>query len=54
VRVSVDLRCNARLPNLAELQDKACAINRRMLKAERAGRGTVSWFDFRVGPATVF
>jgi hypothetical protein len=31
-----DLRCNARLPNLAELQDKARAINRHTLEAERA------------------
>ena len=36
-----DLRCNARLPNLAELQDKARAINRRILEAERAGQATV-------------
>jgi hypothetical protein len=36
-----DLRCNARLPNLADLQDKARAINRRILDAERAGQGTV-------------
>ena len=36
-----DLRCNARLPHLAELQDKARAINRRILEAERAGQGTV-------------
>jgi hypothetical protein len=36
-----DLRCNARLPNLAELQDKARAINRRILDAERAGQDTV-------------
>ncbi len=36
-----DLRCNARLPNLAELQDKARAVNRRILHAERAGQGTV-------------
>ena len=36
-----DLRCNARLPNLAGLQDKARAINRRILEAERAGQGTV-------------
>ena len=36
-----DLRCNARLPNLAELQDKARAINRRIPDAERAGQGTV-------------
>jgi hypothetical protein len=35
------LRCNARLPNLAELQDKARAVNRRILDAERAGQGTV-------------
>jgi hypothetical protein len=36
-----DLACNARLPNLAELQDKARAINRRILEAERAGQATV-------------
>jgi len=36
-----DIGCNARLPNLAELQDKARAINRRILEAERAGQGTV-------------
>jgi len=36
-----DLRCNARLPNLAELQDKARAINRRILDVERAGQGTI-------------
>jgi hypothetical protein len=36
-----DLGCNARLPNLAELQDKARACNRRILNAERAGQGTV-------------
>ena len=36
-----DLGCNARLPNLAELQDKARAVNRRILEAERAGQGTV-------------
>ena len=36
-----DLGCNARLPNLAELQDKARAVNRRILDAERAGQGTV-------------
>ena len=36
-----DLRCNARLPNLDELQDKARACNRRILDAERAGQGTV-------------
>jgi hypothetical protein len=36
-----DLRCNARLPNLADLQDKARAINQRILEAERAGQGTV-------------
>jgi hypothetical protein len=41
VRISVDLACNARLPNLGELQDKARAINRRILEAERAGQGTV-------------
>jgi hypothetical protein len=36
-----DPRCNARLPNLGDLQDKARAINRRILDAERAGQGTV-------------
>jgi hypothetical protein len=36
-----DLRCLARLPNLTDLQDKARAINRRILEAERAGQGTV-------------
>jgi hypothetical protein len=41
VQVSVDLGCNARLPNLAELQDKARACNRRILETERAGQGTV-------------
>jgi hypothetical protein len=35
------LACNARLPNLGELQDKARAINRRILEAERAGQATV-------------
>ena len=36
-----DLGCNARLPNLAELQAKARAVNGRILDAERAGQGTV-------------
>ncbi len=36
-----NLQCNARLPNLAELQDKARACNRRILDVERAGQGTV-------------
>ena len=36
-----DIGCNARLPNLAELQDKARAVNRRILETERAGQGTV-------------
>jgi hypothetical protein len=36
-----DLRCNARLPNLADLQARARAINRRILDAERAGQGTI-------------
>src|SRR5580658_4116548 len=36
-----DIGCNARLPNLAELQAKARACNRRILEAERAGQGTV-------------
>jgi hypothetical protein len=36
-----DLACLARLPHLGELRDKARAINRRILDAERAGQGTV-------------
>ena len=36
-----DLACNARLPNLDELQAKARAVNGRILNAERAGQGTV-------------
>jgi hypothetical protein len=36
-----DLACNARLPNLDELQDKARLINKRILEAERAGQGAV-------------
>ncbi len=36
-----DLACNARLPNLDELQAKARAVNVRILNAERAGQGTV-------------
>jgi hypothetical protein len=36
-----DLGCNARLPNLAELEAKARACNRRILETERAGQGTV-------------
>ena len=36
-----DLGCNARLPNLDELQARARASNRRILEAERAGQGTV-------------
>jgi len=36
-----DLACNARLPNLAELQDKARAINRRIVATERAGQCAV-------------
>ena len=36
-----DLGCNARLPNLDELQAKARAVNRRILETERAGQGTV-------------
>ena len=36
-----DIGCNARLPNLNELQSKARAVNRRILEAERAGQGTV-------------
>src|SRR5580700_4138549 len=36
-----DLGCNARLPNLDELQAKGRACNRRILETERAGQGTV-------------
>ena len=36
-----DLGCNARLPNLDELQARARAANRRILETERAGQGTV-------------
>jgi hypothetical protein len=36
-----DLGCNARLPNLDELQVKARACNRRILDAERVGQGCV-------------
>ncbi|WP_199730321.1 hypothetical protein [Amycolatopsis panacis] len=36
-----DLGCNARLPNLDDLQAKARAVNRRILDAEHAGQGCV-------------
>jgi hypothetical protein len=36
-----DVGCNARLPNLEDLQSKARAVNRRILETERAGQGTV-------------
>ena len=36
-----DLGCNARLPNLEELQAKARACNPRILDTERAGQGPV-------------
>jgi hypothetical protein len=36
-----DLRCNRRLENLPELQDKARATNDRLLHTETAGQGTV-------------
>ena len=36
-----DLGCNARLPNLDELQAKARAANRRIREAESARQGTV-------------
>jgi hypothetical protein len=36
-----DLGCNARLPNLDDLQTKARACNRRILDAERVGQGCV-------------
>jgi hypothetical protein len=35
-----DLRCNRRLENLPELQDKARAINARLLETETAGQDT--------------
>ncbi|MGH3306002.1 MAG: hypothetical protein ACRDOK_30960, partial [Streptosporangiaceae bacterium] len=35
-----DLRCNRLLPNLPELQDKARAINGRLLDTETVGQGT--------------
>ena len=35
-----DLRCNRMLANLPELQDKARAINARLLETETAGQGT--------------
>ena len=41
INAARDLGCNARLPNLEELQVKARAANRRILEAERAGQGTV-------------
>ena len=34
-----DLGCNARLPNLDDLQTKARACNRRILDAQRVGQG---------------
>jgi hypothetical protein len=36
-----DLGCNARLPNLDNLQAKARACNQRILQAERVGQGCV-------------
>jgi hypothetical protein len=36
-----DLGCNARLPNLDDLQTKARACNQRILHAERVGQGCV-------------
>jgi len=36
-----DLGCNARLPNLDDLQAKARACNRRILDAQRVGQGCV-------------
>jgi hypothetical protein len=36
-----DVGCNARLPNLEDLQSKARAVNRRILDTERAGQGTI-------------
>jgi hypothetical protein len=36
-----DLGCNARLPNLDDLQARARACNRRILHAERVGQGCV-------------
>ena len=40
MRISVDLRCNRQLHNLPELQDKARAINARLLETETVGQGT--------------
>jgi hypothetical protein len=40
VRISVDLLCNRQLRNLPELQDKARAINARLLETETAGQDT--------------
>jgi hypothetical protein len=36
-----ELGCNARLPNLDDLQTKARACNRRILEAERVGQGCI-------------
>jgi len=36
-----DLGCQARLPNLDELQTKGRACNQRILHAERVGQGCV-------------
>ncbi|MEZ5086981.1 MAG: hypothetical protein R2722_12255 [Tessaracoccus sp.] len=36
-----DLQCHRRLPNLTELQDKARAVNTRLLDTERVGQGCV-------------
>lgn len=41
VNMPRDLGCNARLPNLDQLQAKARACNRRILEVERAGQGCV-------------
>ncbi len=40
MRVSVDLRCNRLLHNLPQLQDRARAINARLLDTETVGQGT--------------
>ena len=40
MRISVDLRIGRRLHNLDELQDKARAINARLLHTETVGQGT--------------
>lgn len=42
VNVSRDLGCNARPPNLAELQARTRAVKRRILEAERVDRHSIA------------